>query len=357
MLGRVGIATALAGRSEGTRSADLDRAGDHLRWSVSGLRREGAEIYLPHALLAQASLRRCQDDLDRAAVDLSEALEIGRLSGRRLLACDAHLEGVRLELRRRDSAAARAHLTTARRLIEETGYGRREREVVYLERCLLSSPSTSRRTMKDFFISYSEADRAWAEWIGWTLEEAGYSVVLEAWDFRPGGNFVLDMQRAATTTRKTVMILSGSYLKAEFTQSEWAAAFAQDPSGAERRLIPLRVAECSPDGLLKTLIYADLVGLSAEQAKAAVLSAVSQVDRAKPKEKPIYPALGEPPAAPQVDFPGREAFGSAAVTIWREKLEFLLTQEAIASDGGQRFTLRKQIEEAREHLNELGNPA
>ena len=31
--------------------------------------------------------------------------------------------------------------------------------------------------MKDFFISYNQADRAWAEWIAWILEEAGYTVV------------------------------------------------------------------------------------------------------------------------------------------------------------------------------------
>ena len=33
---------------------------------------------------------------------------------------------------------------------------------------------------KDFFVSYSGADRAWAEWIAWVLEEAGYTVVLQA---------------------------------------------------------------------------------------------------------------------------------------------------------------------------------
>ena len=42
--------------------------------------------------------------------------------------------------------------------------------------------------MKDFFISYNSADRQWAEWIAWQLEEAGYTTVLQAWDFRPGPN-------------------------------------------------------------------------------------------------------------------------------------------------------------------------
>jgi hypothetical protein len=29
---------------------------------------------------------------------------------------------------------------------------------------------------RDFFISYNQADRTWAEWIAWQLEHAGYSV-------------------------------------------------------------------------------------------------------------------------------------------------------------------------------------
>lgn len=47
--------------------------------------------------------------------------------------------------------------------------------------------------MKHFFISYTQADQAWAEWIAWQLESAGLSVIIQAWDFKKGGNFVLDM--------------------------------------------------------------------------------------------------------------------------------------------------------------------
>jgi hypothetical protein len=31
---------------------------------------------------------------------------------------------------------------------------------------------------KDFFISYNKADRRWAEWIAWQLEETGYTTSL-----------------------------------------------------------------------------------------------------------------------------------------------------------------------------------
>jgi hypothetical protein len=32
----------------------------------------------------------------------------------------------------------------------------------------------------DFFVSYTSADRAWAEWIAWQLEAEGYQVAIEA---------------------------------------------------------------------------------------------------------------------------------------------------------------------------------
>ena len=78
---------------------------------------------------------------------------------------------------------------------------------------------------KDFFVSYNRHDKTWAEWIAWTLEAAGYTVVIQVWDFRPGGNFVLDMQRAAAQAERTIAVLSRTYLESQFTQPEWAAAF------------------------------------------------------------------------------------------------------------------------------------
>ena len=64
--------------------------------------------------------------------------------------------------------------------------------------------------MKDFFISYNKADKRYAEWIAWQLKEAGYSVVIQAWDFREGSNFVLEMQRAVEESTHTLAVLSSS---------------------------------------------------------------------------------------------------------------------------------------------------
>jgi hypothetical protein len=43
-----------------------------------------------------------------------------------------------------------------------------------------------------------------------------------------------------------------------------------------------------------------------------------------------------------------------SAAIWKEKLEYLRSQEAIASDPAQKFALMKQIEEAQVKVRELG---
>lgn len=141
--------------------------------------------------------------------------------------------------------------------------------------------------MTRFFISYNKADQVWAEWIAWQLEEEGHSSVIQAWDFRPGGNFVLEMQGATKNTDKTIAVLSDAYLSAEFTYPEWAVAFVSDPQGLERRLIPIRVSPCKPDGILKPIIYVDLVDLDESAAREQLLSALPE--RMKPTAAPAFP--------------------------------------------------------------------
>ena len=161
---------------------------------------------------------------------------------------------------------------------------------------------------KHFFVSYNRHDKQWAEWIAWILEEAGYSVIIQAWDFRPGSNFVLEMQSATVQAEKTIAVLSNNYLNALYTHPEWAAAFAQDPTGQKRTLIPIRVAECENSGLLQQIVYVDLVNLSAAEAKDTVLASLQE--RAKPTQAPGFPRVSLPFAeriTPQtVDYPGAE---------------------------------------------------
>ncbi|GHO98784.1 hypothetical protein KSF_088320 [Reticulibacter mediterranei] len=51
----------------------------------------------------------------------------------------------------------------------------------------------------DFFISSRSTgkDQAWAEWIAWELEQAGYRVHFQGWDVHPRSNVVKAMGDAA----------------------------------------------------------------------------------------------------------------------------------------------------------------
>jgi TIR domain/AAA ATPase domain len=157
----------------------------------------------------------------------------------------------------------------------------------------------------DFFVSYTSADRAWAEWIAWQLEAEGYQVVIQAWDFRPGSDFVQQMHQVVEEAQRTIAVLSPAYLTSAFGGAEWRAVFAKDPTGERGLLLPVRVGEVDPPGLLTTRVYVDLVGQDTAGARAALLAAIRGA-RGKPTEEPKFPggrkAAGSATEAPR--FPG-----------------------------------------------------
>jgi hypothetical protein len=152
----------------------------------------------------------------------------------------------------------------------------------------MSSPGPDHR---DFFISFNSADRAWAEWIAFELEAAGFKTFFQDWDFLPASNFVLQMHIATASAHRTIAVLSPDYLKALFTQPEWAAALVQDPTGSNRTLLPVRVQPCTTEGILKAIVYTDLVSLDEDAARKKLLSAVSG-GRPKPDSVP-FPEKGK----------------------------------------------------------------
>ena len=155
--------------------------------------------------------------------------------------------------------------------------------------------------MTDFFVSYTHLDEDWAVWIAHALEGAGYSTTVQAWDFRPGSNFVLEMQRAAAGADRTVMVLSPDYLESQYASPEWAAAFASDPQGLERRLLPVMVRACRPSGLLAPIVQIRIAGLDEHAAREALLAGVDG-KRAKPSRPPAFP--GRPGHVTEAPFPG-----------------------------------------------------
>ena len=123
-----------------TESADWAKARQQLDQAVEGLREAGSQHHLPRGLLARAALRRLSGDLDAAAADLDEALEIAERGGMRLHLCDCHLESACQQLALHSQQPAPARLAQAREcvakdkdIVQDTGYHRRDREIELLE--------------------------------------------------------------------------------------------------------------------------------------------------------------------------------------------------------------------------------
>jgi hypothetical protein len=154
----------------------------------------------------------------------------------------------------------------------------------------------------DVFVSYTGADQAWAEWIADQLEDAGHTTLLQAWDFRPGSDFVHQMQQATTSAQRTVAVLSPAYFGSKFGEAEWQAAFAKDPTGELGLLVPVRVQDFQPPGLLASRVYIDLVGLD-EAAAATRLWAGLSKGRTRPPGRRPFPGQGAPGGVCR--YPGR----------------------------------------------------
>ncbi|WP_367127137.1 FxSxx-COOH system tetratricopeptide repeat protein [Saccharothrix sp. HUAS TT1] len=150
----------------------------------------------------------------------------------------------------------------------------------------------------DFFVSCAGADRAWAEWIAWQLEGDGHRVLVQAWDFVPGSNWVDRLHDAVQGAERTIAVLSSAYLSSAYGRAEWQAAWRDDPLGERRKLIVLRVEDCERPGLLGSATSEDLFGLAepaaAQRLRQAVRGALT--GRAKPAAPPAFP--GAPPRFP-----------------------------------------------------------
>ncbi|GII54047.1 hypothetical protein Pth03_24360 [Planotetraspora thailandica] len=156
----------------------------------------------------------------------------------------------------------------------------------------------------EIFVSYSPADERWAAWIAWQLETAGYRTMLQAWDFVPGTNFIDFMDRGVSEADLVVAVLSRNYLQSRYGRLEWQAALRADPDNPSNKLVTVRVEDCPLEGLLSTITWVDLVGVTdQDEARRLLLTRIRQslAGRAKPAEQPRFPTGPAAAVTPRAD--------------------------------------------------------
>ncbi|MCL9798467.1 toll/interleukin-1 receptor domain-containing protein [Frankia sp. AgKG'84/4] len=153
------------------------------------------------------------------------------------------------------------------------------------------------RGAADFFVSYVPADEEWAQWISWVLEEAGYQVLVEAWDVVAGASRAGVVNTGLSLARHVLAVVSGEYLRSAVAAAEWQAVWAADPRGLARRLVPVRVEACELPGALGPLASIDLFDRDGDHAGRRLLDqlAAARCGRARPAHAPPFPTGSRPP--------------------------------------------------------------
>ncbi|MGQ0774074.1 MAG: FxSxx-COOH system tetratricopeptide repeat protein [Pseudonocardiales bacterium] len=157
----------------------------------------------------------------------------------------------------------------------------------------------------DFFISHVGRDRAWAEWVGWHLEAAEYTVELDCWDWAAGENFISRMQSAVDVADRTVALCSPAYFEQwRYTTDEWTSALVKDDKG-KQRLVPVQIEPCEMPSLLRPLLHVELFGVDEAEAVRRLIAAAR--GPARPDGQPGFPGrgrsrarTGQEPAGPRL---------------------------------------------------------
>ncbi|GAA1865238.1 FxSxx-COOH system tetratricopeptide repeat protein [Asanoa iriomotensis] len=146
--------------------------------------------------------------------------------------------------------------------------------------------------MTDLFVSHAGRDRSWAEWVAWELQEAGYDVELDLWDWEVGENFVEKMRDALEHAERMIALFSAAYFEPERHTSPELTAYLSDRGPARKRILPVRIENVTPPLLYRPLLSVDLFGVPEDEARRRMLAAVR--GRQRPDGRPEFPGSGRP---------------------------------------------------------------
>jgi hypothetical protein len=80
--------------------------------------------------------------------------------------------------------------------------------------------------------------------LAWQLQQAGYTVELDVWDWAPGGDFVARMSAALERADRLLAVCTEAYFTSAFGGAQLRAAFVGQAK-AEGRIVPVLVEPVS----------------------------------------------------------------------------------------------------------------
>ena len=127
---------------------------------------------------------------------------------------------------------------------------------------------------------------------------------------RGGGRNFVDGDALDRCDRVVALVSSAYFDRSRYTTEEWSAAVVHGPGPREGRVVPVRVEDVPVEqmpAVLRPLVFRDVFGVDAGQARRVLLEAVAGPRR--PDGEPVFPGRAVPGAPsrrgrPEPQFPG-----------------------------------------------------
>lgn len=153
------------------------------------------------------------------------------------------------------------------------------------------------KEQKNFFISHSSVDKEYAEWIAWILEEAGYSTIIDSWDFPRGKGFIDCMDEGMIDCEQAIAVVSPEYWTANYTDPEWKYFFQLEQEDKKTKIFLVETRSSDIRPVLRDKLRIILSNIADEnEAKNRLLEDLpsdikknSSQKRNPPKPKPNFP--------------------------------------------------------------------
>lgn len=155
---------------------------------------------------------------------------------------------------------------------------------------LFTQTVPSQSDLRDFFIMYTRADRTWAKWVAWELEDAKYSVILPPWYLHSQSDFDMEMEKAAAKAKRIVIILSADCLNTLNAQPAHITILKKEATHYFNKLLPICVRECGNEyrQLLNSLHHIDIAGEDELTARTILLAGI-QDEGVRQTIRPSFP--------------------------------------------------------------------
>src|ERR1022692_4867676 len=112
----------------------------------------------------------------------------------------------------------------------------------------------------DVFLSHNSRDKARVRRLAERLRGAGVRVWFDEWVIRPGDDIYLSIERGLERSRTLVLSLSPTALGSDWVKMERSTVLFRDPGNADRRFIPLLLADCDLPDTIRRYKYVDFRG-------------------------------------------------------------------------------------------------